>query len=209
MYSKRKHACKVAKTFDIWSEIASKRRAKGVLTPASDCACQSRSSSQQPAQTAARQQPSVRPFAAHPPPPTRCTAPHLTVNTLTVASPPSAPPAYTRPRRRPCYSRPLPREILPIGGLTRGCAGPPRPHTTHPRPPLPPIPPKCTADAARKAARRLRRKIGMSSTMSSPWTTSTWSQMASVRTTPGKRTSVIARIRPYAPSQHTIRTTRI
>jgi hypothetical protein len=82
-----KHACKVAKTFDIWSEIASKRRAEGVLTPASDCACQSRSSSQQPAQTAARQQPSVRPFAAHPPP-TRCTAPHLTANTLTVASTP-------------------------------------------------------------------------------------------------------------------------
>jgi len=121
-------ACKVAKTFDIWSEIASKRRAKGVLTPASDCACQSRSSSQQPAQTAARQQPSVRPFAAHPPP-TRCTAPHLTCHHPHCRFHISAPPAITRSRRRPCYSRPLPRGILPIGGLTRGCAGPPRPHT--------------------------------------------------------------------------------
>jgi hypothetical protein len=144
------------------------------------------------------------------PPPTRCKPHHLTspVTTLTVASthplrPPLLDLAADSAIRAHCLGDSAHRRL--DTGLCRPAAA----AHTHSRPPLPPIPPKCTPDAARRAAGRPHRRIGMSSTMSSPWTTSTWwSQMASVRTTPGKRTSVIVRIRPYVPPQHTTRTTR-
>lgn len=78
---------------------------------------------------------------------------------------------------------------------------------THPRPPpTPPTPPKCTADAARTAAGRRRRRIGMCSMMSSRWMTSTWWRTASDRA--WGMTSVTARIRLYVRSQHTTQTLR-